>query len=657
MRKYIYSFVFAVLGFQAQAKVTLPNIFTDDMVLQQKEKVVFWGDAASDKTITITTSWDNQKYTVQSNAEGKWEGTINTPSFGGPYTISFNDGEVSELKNILIGEVWICSGQSNMYFTMRELGNNAEQEIAAADHPQIRLLKLSLLNSNVPLEQAKLDGKGWTVCNPQNVREFSAVGYFFGRELNKKLNVPIGLILSSWGGTVSEAWTSTASIKKFPEFLQAVKQIQADKRTPDQVLAEYQQAQTDWFTKVQSADAGYYDNKAAWAATELNDESWKEMKLPGVWESSALPGFDGVVWFRKKINIPASFSGADVTLRLEKIDDNNIVWFNGVEIGRTDGWNVDRVYQVPANLIKTGENLITVRVFDSGGDGGIYGDADGLKLLNSSGTVIPLAGDWKYKIAVNFAELPNPQLQNGPNRPTVLYNAMINPLIRLKVKGVIWYQGESNASRADQYRTIFPALIKDWRMQFDNPNLAFIYVQLANFMQIKPEPGDSDWAELRDAQLQTLKLPNTGMAVAIDLGEAGDIHPKNKMDVGKRLSLPALAKVYGQQLPYSGPLFKSYEKSPGSISISFDQTNDGLKIKDGAELKGFTIAGTDQKFKKAKAIIKGDKVIVSAEGLTNPAAVRYAWADNPECNLINGAGLPASPFRTDSWKFITAGRK
>jgi sialate O-acetylesterase len=657
MRKYIYSFVFAVFGFQAQAKVTLPNIFTDDMVLQQKEKVVFWGDAAANKTVTITTSWDNHKYTAQTDAEGKWEGTINTPSFGGPYNISFDDGELSELKNILIGEVWICSGQSNMYFTMRELGNNAEQEIAAADHPQIRLLKLSLLNSNVPLEQAKLDGKGWTVCSPQNVREFSAVGYFFGRELNQKLNVPVGLIVSSWGGTVSEAWTSSASIKKFPEFLQAVKQIQTDKRTPDQVLAEYQRAQTDWFTKVQSADAGYYDNKAAWAATELNDESWKEMKLPGVWESSALPGFDGVVWFRKKVNIPAGFSGSEVTLRLEKIDDNNIVWFNGVEIGRTDGWNVDRVYQVPANLIKAGDNLITVRIFDSGGDGGVYGDADGLKLLNSSGTVIPLAGDWKYKIAVNFAELPTPQLQNGPNRPTVLYNAMINPLIKLKVKGVIWYQGESNASRAEQYRSIFPALIKDWRTQFDNPNLAFIYVQLANFMQRKPEPGDSDWAELRDAQLQTLKLPNTGMAVAIDLGEAGDIHPKNKMDVGKRLSLPALAKVYGQNIAYSGPIFKGYEKSPGSISISFDQVNDGLKIKDGTELKGFTIAGADQKFKKAKAIIKGDKVIVSADGLVNPVAVRYAWADNPECNLINGAGLPASPFRTDNWKFITAGRK
>ncbi|TKC09570.1 sialate O-acetylesterase [Pedobacter frigoris] len=659
MKRYVYLVILLIsAGFAANAKVTLPSILTDNMVLQQKEKVNLWGKAAPNTKLTITTSWDNQKYSLQTGNEGNFEGTVNTPSYGGPYSISFDDGEVLTLKNVLIGEVWICSGQSNMQFAMREIGNQAEQEINAANFPNIRVLRLSMAASNVPMTEPKLDGGGWAVCSPQSIRDFSAVGYFFGRDLNQKLNVPIGLIESSWGGTISEAWTSGNTLKKFSEFQQVVKQMQSDNRTPDQILSDYTQAQKDWFTKVQSADAGFYDNKAVWAASDFNDVNWKNIELPGFWELSVLPSFDGVVWMRKKINIGSDFSPNDVVIHLEQIDDNDIVWFNGVEVGRTEGWNTNRTYKIPAKLIKNGENVITIRAFDTGGNGGVHGNAGGLKLVNSSDSIIQLGGTWKYRTAVNFAELPTPQLQNGPNRPTVLYNAMINPLTKVKLKGVIWYQGESNASRADQYRTIFPALIKDWRTQFNNPDLYFLYVQLANFMQRKNAPGDSEWAELRDAQLQTLKVPNTGMALAIDIGEAGDIHPKNKLDVGKRLALAALAKAYGQaSIAYSGPIYKSFVKTGKEIVISFDHVNEGLKTRDGSPVKGFTIAGKDQKFRNATAVIKGNQVVVSAAEISEPVALRYAWADNPDCNLVNGAGLPASPFRTDNWKGITFGKK
>ncbi len=657
MKKYICSLAIMAFGINASAKVTLPNIFTDNMVLQQKEKVSLWGKANPNAKVTVTTSWDQQKYTLEASENGKFEGIVNTPSYGGPYTITFDDGELTTLSNVLIGEVWICSGQSNMQFAMHELGANAEQEINAAKYPNIRLLRLSMATSNVPMTEAKLDGNSWAVCEPQTVRDFSAVAYFFGREINQKLNIPIGLIESNWGGTISEAWTSVNTLKKFPEFQQAVKHMLNDKRSPDQVLQDYAQSQTDWFTKVQSTDAGFYDNKAIWAGKDFNDAGWKNINLPGYWEKSVLPSFDGVVWMRKKINVPADFAKNEVSIYLQQIDDNDIVWFNGTEIGRTEGWNLNRTYKVPANLIQSGENVITIRAFDTGGNGGLEGDAAGLKLTNAAGNSIPLAGTWKFKTAVNFAELPSPQLENGPNRPTVLYNAMINPLIKFKLKGAIWYQGESNASRADQYKSIFPALIKDWRTQFNNPDLYFYYVQLANFMQRKEAPGDSEWAELRDAQLQTLKLPNTGMAVAIDLGEAADIHPKNKMDVGKRLALSALANTYAQPIAYSGPLYKSLVLNGKEITLSFDHTNEGLKIKEGTELTGFSIAGKDQRFKKANAIIKGNQVIVSSSEVAAPVAVRYAWADNPDCNLINGAGLPASPFRTDNWKGITFGKK
>jgi len=452
-------------------KVKLPAVFSDYMVLQQKTNAAVWGQAAPGKTIELSNTWSRKRYTVKADEAGNWKIMVATPSYGGPYAMTISDGEPLVLMNIMIGEVWICSGQSNMEFPMSGWTKvvNAEKEIADAKYPNIRLLQVKQQNSNVPLTDVKVTHEGWTPCIPQFIPEFSAVAYFFAREIYKKTGIPIGLIHTSWGGTVIEAWTSANTMRTMPDFAAA--------------LVKVQEA-----AKVDTID--YTREKA--------------------------------------------------------------------------------------------------------------------------------------------------------NRPTALYNAMINPFIQYSIRGAIWYQGENNAPRAHQYRMLFPALIKDWRAQWKLGDFPFYFVQLANYAL-----GDGTefaWAELRDAQLQTLILPNTGMAVTIDVGEAGDIHPKNKQDVGKRLALIALANTYGKNIAYSGPLLKSYKVLGDKIKLKFDHTDGGLVAKGGKELTGFRIAGKDQKFYPAKAVLKGNHVELSSSDVSEPMVVRYAWANNPICNLYNGAGLPASPF-------------
>lgn len=346
-----------------------------------------------------------------------------------------------------------------------------------------------------------------------------------------------------------------------------------------------------------------------------------------------------------------------MTINLDLIDDNDITYFNGVEVGHTDGWNLSRKYVIPASLVKSGKAVITVRVFDTGGGGGIYGNASLIKLSYSSDKSISLAGSWQYKVGFNLSEIPAaPKLPDDPNQPTVLYNAMINPIVPFTIKGVIWYQGESNADKAYQYRELFPLMIKDWRKQWKS-DFPFYFVQLADFTAILPQPSESSWAELREAQLQTLHFENTGMAVTIDIGNEKDIHPKNKQEVGRRLSLIARANAYNENIAFSGPIYDTYRIERNSIRITFKYVDKGLKTKNGETLKGFAIAGLDHQFHWADAVIKGNEVVVSCKEVENPIAVRYAWAENPVCNLHNGADLPASPFRTDDWQGITYGKK
>jgi sialate O-acetylesterase len=593
--------------------------------------------------VTVTTSWDKHTYTVHADQAGKWKVKVQTPAASNnPYSITISDGKAITLHNILIGEVWLCSGQSNMEMPLAGWGKvkNYELEIAAANYPQIRLLQVDKATSTQPLDDLKGTDAGWQVCSPATIAEFSSVAYFFGRNLWQNLNVPVGLINTSWGGTVAEAWTSGESLELMPDFKEEVKAIQA---LPEkEAQAAYEQKFKAWNENVLKADSG---SKNHWEQNSFNDSDWQTMTLPGKWEEKVLSNFDGIVWFRKTVDIPADWAGKTLQLNLGMIDDNDISYFNGVKAGETTGYNLDRHYTIPAKQVKAGKALITVRVTDTGGGGGFHGEPQqmSLSLAANPQEQIALANDWKYKVAVDMKELePAPVAVNGnPNRPTVLYNAMIHPIAPYAVQGAIWYQGESNSSRAEQYRTLFPLMIQDWRKTFGQ-KLDFYFVQLANYIASTNE----DWPALREAQLQTLALENTGMAVIIDIGEAKDIHPKNKQDVGLRLALAARANTYKENIAFSGPIYQSHTIEGNTIRLKFSHTNQGLKTKDNAPLTGFAIAGPDHSYYWADAVIDGNELVVSSPKVKFPIAVRYAWADNPVCNLYNGAGLPASPFRT-----------
>lgn len=635
----------------SEAKVVLPSVFSNNMVLQQKTSAAIWGKAKPGAKIMVTPSWNLERYNGVADAEGNWKIKILTPSYGGPYTLRISDGEPVVLKNILIGDVWVCSGQSNMEMPLAGWGKvqNYEQEIAKVNYPSIRLLQVEHVTANQVKDDASVTNGGWTVCTPATVAEFSSTAYFFAREIYEKTKIPIGLLHTSWGGTVAEAWMSSSSLKKIPAFAPAIEEIERttgeDKNYADKLL--------NWQKIILDKDMGYHDQKPVWSAKDLDVSSWAELQVPGIWDNE-LKDMDGVVWLTRKIILPENWAGKSLKVNIGPVDDDEITWFNGSEIGRTQGYNQPRIYTISGNLVKAGENTITVRVFDSGGGGGMHGEEKDLQFTGPDGKKVALSGSWKYHVGLNLKNAPPmPASQNGPNRPSVLYNAMIHPFLSFSIRGVIWYQGESNADRAHQYTSLFPALIRDWRTKWNEGDFPFYFVQLASYMKREEEPTTSAWAELRDAQFKTLSLTNTGMAVAIDIGDAKDIHPKNKQEVGRRLALIALARNYQKKISYSGPLMQSFKVEGNKMRVAFKHADAGLKIQDGKVLKGFVIAGADQKFYRAQAVIEGNTVVVSSDQVQQPVAVRYGWENNPDCNLYNGAGLPASPFRTDAWKGIT----
>jgi len=644
------------------ANIELPVLFSDNMILQQKTDAPIWGKASPNKKVKVQTSWDNKEYIVKANADGSWTLKMQTPSAGGPFSITVSDGKQLKLNNVMIGEIWICSGQSNMEMPLEGWGmvNNHAQEVQAADYPNIRLLQVARVTSPVALSTLKVEGGGWQVCSPKTVANFSATAYFFGRNLQQNLNVPIGLINTSWGGTIAETWVSGETLETMPDFKEAVNQQKKMPATAEEQAKQYQQQLADWKILAASKDYGFTNNKPVWALPGTNDESWKSMKVPGFIQDQGLglEKFNGIIWFRKTLTIPATWDGKELTLNLGAIDDMDTTYFNGLAIGYTDNFMAGRSYKIPANIVKKGESVITVRVYDSGGKGGFYGDAKNVNIQSNETDLINLSGDWKYKVAMTLTEIPAmPQNRTGqPNFPTMLFNGMINPLIPYAFRGAIWYQGESNAGRAYQYRELFPLLIKDWRKQW-NKEFPFYFVQLANFMNLQTEPEESSWAELREAQSMTLNLKNTGMAVTTDIGNATDIHPKNKQEVGRRLALAARAQTYGENIEFSGPEYQSYFMEGNKIRISFKHTEGGLKTSNGAKMEGFTIAGLDHKFYWADAVIDGNDILVSSPNVAYPLAVRYGWANNPLNNLQNGSGLPASPFRTDDWQGMTYGSK
>ncbi|NLE30480.1 MAG: sialate O-acetylesterase [Phycisphaerae bacterium] len=646
-----------VMGSYLQAQVSLPSIFSDNMVLQRERAVPIWGHAQAGETIKV--SFRDQSVSTVAKSDGRWRVDVPTGKAGGPFEMTIESQIKIVLKNILVGEVWVCSGQSNMQWSVRN-SFNAEQEIASANSPEIRLFTVPCVASATPQVDCN---SSWVVCSPQTIPDFSAVGYFFGKQLYEHLNVPIGLINTSWGGTNAETWTPRENIAGTPGLEQIRDRLLAMEQSEGKSDQEYLKQLAAWEKASRREDPGNTGFAKGWAKPDTKLDDWQTMDLPGRLDSlSGRCDFDGVVWFRKDVQVPETWAGKELMLELGPIDDYDITYFNGKQIGATGretkrAWTVSRCYKVPGELVKAGRNVIAVRVVDNFMGGGFFGTAKAMKLwLNKLEPSIMLAGTWQYRIEAEIipveTTLPKPEPQTslgGVNSPCALYNAMIHPLLPFAIQGAIWYQGESNAGRAYEYRTLFPAMIQGWRTVWGQGNFPFLFVQLANYMQQKPVPCESNWAELRESQTMTLDAsPNTAMAVIIDIGEANDIHPKNKQDVGKRLALAARAKAYGENIVYSGPIYDSMTPEGNKAVIRFRHVGGGLATRDGEDLKGFAIAGADGKFVWAKAKIQGDTVVVWNDDVAKPAAVRYAWADNPVCNLINKAGLPASPFRTDS---------
>ena len=628
-----------------QAKPAMPYLhplFTDHAVLQRDVPLPVWG--WTEPGARVKVGFLGQSVETTADESGKWLVKLGPYPAGGPHTLTVTGPQTVEVSDIKLGDVWICSGQSNMEFEVRQADRSAE-EIAAADRPNIRLFTVPKVATVEP--QATVQAE-WEVCSPLTVARFSAVGYFFGREVEGEIKVPIGLIDSSWGGTIAEAWISAGSVAKIGDFDKALAQIEEQRDSPSHQRTPYAQRLARWWKENDPGIGG----QTPWSDPSFDSTDWKSMDLPGLWEGRGLPDFNGIVWFRREVTLPAAWDGKPVQVSLGAVDDYDTTFLNGKEIGHQEDWNALRRYNVNAGVAKAGKNVIAVRVFDRQGAGGFSGAPADLKVTLAGATdaePISLAGPWSYKVGAKLADLSSPPDQGGdnPNRVTVLYNGMIAPLEPFAIKGALWYQGESNEARPAQYRRILPELIRDWRAKFAVGDFPFLIVQLANFRKRLTRPAPSDWAELREAQYLTTKaVPNAQVALAIDIGEADDVHPTNKQEVGHRLSLDALATVYGKDIEYSGPTFRGMEVHANSIRLSFDHA-DGLMVQGGGKLEGFAIAGQDGKFEWADAVVDGDGVVVSSTLVDLPVAVRYAWANNPACNLANKAGLPAVPFRTD----------
>ena len=616
------------------AKPLLHPLFSENAVLQRDRPLTIWGWARSNADVTV--KFDGGTRTLKSADDGYWSVPIRPRAAGGPYALEVSSGGQTETRrNLMFGDVWLCSGQSNMEMSFAWGINNGDAEKAAANYPNIRLLSVPQTIRSQPTDTFEAN---WQVCSPQAVGDFSAVGYFFGRKLNRELNVPIGLIDSSWGGTPAESWVSEPALTTMGDFNATLAAVRERADHPEKLEAQ----RAAWW----NSDVG---TRSGWKNPDFGDATWKTMAVPAAWEDRGYPNFDGVMWFRHQITIPADWAGRDLKLSLGQIDDDDTTYWNGDVIGDTRGYGNTREYAVPGAQVKAGASTLAIRVLDTGGGGGLRAQTMTLALADGS-QQITLDGDWKYHLGASLAESSPLPTKTDQNTATALYNGMIAPLLPEQIKGVIWYQGESNASRAKQYRTLLPTLITDWRARFgalSGAPMPFYIVQLANYMAPGDEPGDDDWAYLREAQSLAAKtVPDTGIAVITDIGDAGDIHPKNKQDVGLRLALQALKNTYGEQIQADGPTLRNAKIRGGEIALTFDNA-DGLNLK-GDQNRVFAIAGADKKFAWATPQITGNSVILIAPNVPNPVYARFGWSNNPRASLYNSAGLPASPFRTDS---------
>lgn len=626
----------AALG--AQGEVTLPNYITDNMIVQQNSTIKIKGHAAAGSKVTVTPGWGEARpVTVKADKEGRFTVELVTPAAGGPYSIVFadSDGE-KRVENVLSGEVWLCSGQSNMEMPVQGWTTvmDYDREIATAFHPDIRLLQVRKRTAFAPQEDVEVNMGGWQTCNSASMADYSAIAFFFARELHEKLGVPVGVIDATWGGTPAEAWTSYEALHGVPGFEGELADLKASGFDGERLRELHGKRLDAWMAPATAGRVEFDKGKV--------QKEWKTMKAPGYWELSELPGLDGIVWMQRTFDLPADMAGEPLTLNFRAIDDEDVTYVNGVQVGAGSGYDTPRSYTVPASALKAGENVITVRVSDFGGEGGI---APGTAEAKAGGITIDLSGDWSYLVDTDFSQLPpKPADPSGSSYPSVLYNAMIYPLADMPVKGVLWYQGCANVGRDAQYAPLFKSLIGDWRSLWNKEELPFYFVQLAGWLQPRAVQPDSQWAALRAAQAQALALDNTGMAVAIDLGNPADIHPKNKQDVAHRLALIALGRDYGGTEAYAAPRLTSAKAEGDEMVLTFD----GPVHATSTAITGFIIAGKEGKFITATPRQAGENILrLSAPGVKAPAAVRYNWADFPCGNLYGPTGLPVAPFATD----------
>jgi sialate O-acetylesterase len=627
----------------AAAKVKLPRLISDGMVLQRGVESHVWGWASPGENITV--KFMGAAYTAATDSIGHWHVRLVDLRPGGPFTMSVCGEDTVLIHDVLVGDVWVCGGQSNMELPMRRVAPIYPLEIEKSENTWIRQFAVPQTYDFVaPREDL---GRGeWMKANPLNVLAFSAVGYFFAKDLFETYHVPIGLINTSLGGAPAEAFMSEEGLQAYPAYLHEAQKFR-DSSLVARIIRDDHTRITAWYRTLREKDLGYANPQSSWAVPGLSTDGWSTMSIPGYWADTPMGPVNGVVWFRKTFQVPRAMTGHHGVLNLGRIVDADSVFVNGIFAGTTSYQYPPRWYDIPSDMLREGENTIVVRVISSAGKGGFVPDKPYQLLVE--GRTLDLRGEWLFRLGATMDPLASQTFIRW--KPLGLYNAMIAPLLKCRIAGVIWYQGEANTRAPEEYRTLFPALIRDWRSHWGEGDFPFLYVQLPNFMEQVREPSESSWAALRDAQRDALCVPNTGMAVTIDIGEWNDIHPLDKKDVGDRLALVARNVAYGDPATvWSGPLYRSMTIEGNRIHLQFTHEGGGLRTGGGEELHEFTIAGSDRRFVWARAKIEGSEVVVWSDNVANPLAVRYAWANNPAgANLTNLQGLPASPFRTDDW--------
>ena len=628
----------------AQAQVRLPRLVSSGMVLQREQPVRLWGWAKPGENVTLT--FQQKTYRATTGPDGQWRVTLPAMKAGGPYTLDIKASNELNLKNILVGDLWFCAGQSNMELPMRRVRDKYPTEVAQATNPRIRQFDVPM-RYDFRGPKADVTGGSWVAATPETVLNFTAVGYFFAKEINAKYQVPVGLIKVAVGGSPAEAWLSADALKQFPKYEQ-----QSVPYKDSALVASTKQresaAVSAWYKQLHQADQGEAPGQPKWYAPSYDASSWATMNVPGEWaDQTPLGPVNGVLWFRKEIEVLAAMVGQPARLELGTLVDADSTYINGQLVGTTGYRYPPRKYDFRAGLLKPGKNVVTVRLISNGGRGGFTPDKK--YQLTAGGQTLDLRGPWQYKLGGSMP--PSPGTTTFQYQPGGLYNGLVAPVLPYAIKGVLWYQGESNVGHPADYYALTSTLVADWRTHFAQPNLPFLYVQLANLNAAAKEPGESKQALVRDAQRRLLALPRTGMAVITDVGEWNDIHPLDKATVGHRLALAAEKVAYGDaKVVASGPLYQATKTTGNQAALTFESVGSGLVAKGNGPLTGFTVAGADHKFYPATARIEGAKVVVSSPAVPAPVAVRYAWADNPEnANLYNKEGLPTSTFRTDDF--------